>query len=409
MNKLNRTRSEDGWAMVTAIILMAVMLSIGLASFAFVDEQARQSGIERTRETAFNYAEGALTAQIFGLTKTWPGPGSSASPVPTCTAASTDARCPSPATLASLFSSVDTASNSSWQTSVRDNGGSAATYYSDSLTAGQPGYDANGDGKLWVRAQATARGKTRTLIALARVEEQNEDLPHSALISGRLDISNNGNKTIIDGSASSNPAVAVRCVPALLEGSPCLGHALGGGLLSTALAALTSLLNVQIAGTTATGYAGGNALTAAAQARVKAKSQADGTYYATCPTEAQLDAGPGKVVWIESGNCSYTSNSQFNTAAAPGAVFLNNATLYLGGTSDFYGLIYGVNPNNSSGTIVQVQGNAAVHGGVLVDGQGTTIAGSSKLNIELLNSAFDQVRSYGTAGIIQNTWREIKP
>jgi Tfp pilus assembly protein PilX len=399
-------RNEEGWVLVTAIILMAIMLSFGLATFAFVDNQQRESGIQRTRETAFNFAEGTLTAQVFGLTRSWPGPGSATNPVPTCTPSSTDARCPAAATLASLFSSADTATGATWQTAVRDNGGAAASYYSDQSTASQPGYDANGDGRLWVRAQATARGKTRTLVALARVEEQAEDLPRNALIAGRLSISNNGRKVIIDGEASASPAAAVRCTPALLEPTACLGHRLGAGVTST-LGALTGLLNVQINGTWVTSYSGGNSLSVDALARIKARTIADGTYFPTCPTEAQLLAKAGKIVWIESGNCVYDSNAVFNSQAEPGALFLNDATLRLDGTIQFHGLIYGVNPTNSGGTIVQIQGDATVRGGVLVDGQGMVIAGSSKLNIQLDDRAFAKVKSYGTAGIIQNTWREI--
>jgi Tfp pilus assembly protein PilX len=411
---VRRAGAEGGWALVTALILMVIMLSIGLASFAFVDQQQRESGIERTRETAFNFAEGTLTAQVFNLTGSkWPGKsagttGSGLTPVPTCTSASSDSRCPNAAALASLFNNSDTASGSTWQTQVRDNDSAdhvGQTYYSDAITAGQPGYDANGDGKLWVRAQATAKGKTRTLVALVKVEQQQEDIPHNALLSGRVTISNNGNKVIIDTTLSGGSApVTVRCVPALLELTPCLGHSI---TLSFTLADLTALLDKQIApDLTVKDPSVPNALSPDALARLKAKAIADGTFFATCPSDVSMLAG--ETVWIDSGNCVYTANSDVNSQASPGALFVNG-TINFGGTASFWGLIYGINPNNSSGTIVDVEGSATVQGGVIVDGQGTYIAGSKALNIVFRPQAFDGVKTFGSAGIIQNTWREIKP
>jgi hypothetical protein len=395
---------------------MGIMLSIGLASFAFVDQQQRESGIERIRETSFNYAEGVLTSQVFNLTGSkWPGKaagvaGSGITPVPTCTPSSSDSRCPNASSLASLFNSTDTASGATWQTQVRDNDSTDAghigqTYYSDAITAGQPGYDANGDGKVWVRAQATARGKTRAIVALVRVETQQEDIPRNALLSGRVTISNKGNKVIIDSTLSAGSApVTVRCTPMLLEVTACLGHNI---TLSFTLANLISLLDKQISpNNTVTNYQGGNALSAAALLRLKQKAIADGTFYATCPSNvANLT---GATVWIDSGNCVYTANSDVNSQANPGTLFVNG-TINFGGTASFWGLIYGVNPNNSSGTIVDVEGSATVQGGVIVDGNGTYIAGSSALNIVYRPQAFDGVKTFGSAGIIQNTWREIKP
>ena len=34
---------EDGWVLVSAIVLMAIMLTVGLASFAFVDTGQKRS------------------------------------------------------------------------------------------------------------------------------------------------------------------------------------------------------------------------------------------------------------------------------------------------------------------------------------------------------------------------------
>lgn len=411
MTTLRRLRHEDGgWAMVTALTLLTVMLGVGGATYGYVDGQTQQSRIGREKETAFNVAEAAMNAQIFQLARDWPGAGSASSPYPACTQISTATRCPSTTQLTALFTSPDTDSATVWSTSVRDNTSPSANYYSDSQTQSAPGWDSNGDKRMWVRAQAQTKGRTRTIVALVRAQEQVEDLPRAALITGRLDISNNGHKVIIDASGGSSESglVAVRCTPALLESQPCLGHSLGGGNIVTALANLNALLNFQISpNVTQTGYSAAPAMSVEMRARMKATAIANGTYFASgCPTAAGLS---GQVVYIENGDCSYTGNTQFNASAAPGMVIIARGSLYLGGTTNFYGIIYHANELASSGALMQVQGNAQVYGGVLIDGNGRTIAGSSKYNIVLASNAFDAVRSYGSVGIVQNTWREIKP
>src|SRR5688572_25687149 len=58
---------EEGSVMITAILLVAVMLSVGLAAMSTVDTQSEQSRRERVGESTFNLAEAALSNQIFIL------------------------------------------------------------------------------------------------------------------------------------------------------------------------------------------------------------------------------------------------------------------------------------------------------------------------------------------------------
>lgn len=404
-------REEEGWALFTALTLMVVMLGIGVGTYGYVDGQTDQSRVSRVKESAFNLAEAAMNAQIFQLARDWPGKGAAANPYPSCTQSSTATRCPSATQLRDLFSSPDVDAAAGWTTAVRDNNSNATqNFYSDEQTKTAPGYDANGDGKMWVRAEATAKGRKRTLIALVRAQEVAEDLPRGAVISGRLSISNMGHKVIIDaqgGGSTESGIVAVRCTPKLLETVACLGHPLGSGPIGDALGDLQSFLNFQISPNVAqVGYGYAPAMTAEARARMKAAAIANGTYYASgCPTLAGL---AGQIVYIENGNCAYTSNGRINTASAPGMILMARGSFYLGGTSTYHGILYHANEAGSTGNLVQVQGNATIEGGVLVDGDGTTIAGSSKLNVRLDPNAYNAVKSYGSVGIVQNTWREIR-
>ena len=47
-------RSEEGSILVISLILMAVMLAVGLASFQFVDTQQVRGREQRERETSLN-------------------------------------------------------------------------------------------------------------------------------------------------------------------------------------------------------------------------------------------------------------------------------------------------------------------------------------------------------------------
>ena len=397
--------SDEGWVLVTAMGLMAIMLSVILATMNYVDTQTKQSKVTRTRETAFNVAEAALNAQTFALAHEWAGLGLASKPYPTCTQLSTSSRCPAAATMQSLFTSADARTGVSWTTQVRDNNATgSASFYSDVLTANAPGYDANNDQKVWVRAQATAQGKTRTLVALVGVEEVFEDLPRAAVVAGRLSISNEGNKVLLDGTKGSWPTVNVRCQPTQGEAQACLGHRLGWGAIRNQND-LDWWLSKQLSPTTyKTNYTGGDAASEDARERLKATAIANGTYYATCPPLMPA----GNIVWIESGNCNWSYNGTVNSAASPGLLILNNGTVNLDGTLVFYGIVYAVNAQNSTGVVVEMEGDAQIIGGVLIDGDATLIAGSSKLNVNLDETAWNKAKSYVSAGMIQNTWREIR-
>src|SRR4051794_3007538 len=403
--------NEDGWVLVTALVLMLIMGVFAVATLGLSNNEARQSAKGRSRETAFNVAEAALNAQMFTLASRWPGSGGATNTAvryPTsCTPTTGDARCPSTSSLAQLNTSADTVSGATWTTLVRDNSGSvgANQFWSEAMINTAPSYDANGDGAVWVRSQAVTASKRRTIVALVHVELEGEALPHATLLSGRLDISNMGHKTIIDtaGNSASTGQIAVRCVPQSGESVPCLGHDLGTG--SNAMQSLQDLLDIQISPNVATtGYTGGASLSADAIERLRQTAIANGTYYTTCPATLT-----GAVTFIDTtASCSYTGNAVWNGANAPGFVIMTNGTLSLGGTTTFYGVIYHANQGNAGSNVVDLGGNTNVIGGIIVDGSGGVVAGSSKVNLQYSDQAFNAVKANGNAGVVQNTWREIR-
>ena len=216
------------------------MLGTILSVATYVDSQTKLGAASRKRETAFNMAQAAMNMQTYALSRDWPGVGQVATPYPVCGPSTALSRCPTPTEMSNLIASAD-ASGATWQTQVHDNGGdsNSANFYSDSTVLSQPAYDANGDGRLWVRATATAKGKSRTIVELVRVEEEALDLPHAAVVAGRFQSTNSGNKIVVDTSSGTgaNGFVGVRCTPTLspreTSTTTCLDQPLGGSPTQT--------------------------------------------------------------------------------------------------------------------------------------------------------------------------------
>jgi hypothetical protein len=443
---LSRLRDDEGgWALVTAMILMGVMLATGVAMASFTDTQTQMSGQMRTRETAFNLAEAALNGQVFSLAAEWPGPGytdptpstqrsvwSATSPAghpyAPCTEANTstlDVRCPNAAQLRGLFPTPDADPDARWETRVIDNGGPAAnpsqfkTYYSDAALASAVGYDANGDDRVWVRASAKVKGRQRTLVSMVRLEHQYEDVVHSAVLAGAMQFGNqgaNGNKEFVvtDGGTTPSFMVGVRCqyTPALVASQDCLGYAPADfpdttkwdDALHTAISPFVVQQN----------YVGG-AMTPETRDRLIDSAFKQGTLFTSC-TAANIGAAankPFKVVVLDfHGACSLTGTDTFYTSDNYGMLILRNSdsSIEFGGTTTFNGVIYHANMGTppSSGVLVSTSGNAQINGGVLIDGPGQLFVGQSGGNIKFVDRAFGSVQSIGTAGIVQNTWRELK-
>jgi len=399
-----RLRSERGSVLITAMVLMSIMLAVGLATYGLVDSQTRESGFERIRETSFNVGEGLLGSQVFILSRGWPG--TTGRQYPTCTNGSTNSKCPNGTAIISDFGGPDVGRGVSWQTRVVDNAldaigsttdsqtrctsnrNATPSYYSDSRLAGAASWDQNGDCRLWARATASIDGRRRTFVGLVRVEQVNEDFPKNTVTAGWFETLNNGNKVLVNtkGDAAQAAPVAVRC-PTI--GPGCADWEVDKGQVSP--------------DTVTYSYPSPTALSAAALDRLRERAQADESYYATgCPPSL---AGP--LVFVEDANCSYTGNSNYNSTAFPGVLVFARGTLSISGNVEYQGLIYMANLQNSTGLVLTLGGNSLVTGSVAVDGNGGVAVGESKENLVYDPNASTRVVSYGNAGIIQNTWREI--
>jgi Tfp pilus assembly protein PilX len=438
-----RFKQERGFAMVTAIVLLSLMFGVGLVALRVTETNSHRSREQRVRESSLSLDEGVLYAQSLVLATKW---ANALNPYPaTCTSggAASD-KCPNAATLAGSatanFANVDQLGNSTWKTKVRDNGGALKNAY-DPLqadlaqtttgvgTCAAPcTYDFNHDNELWVQAQSIVRGKKRNVVARMRLERVTENLPETGVTAGALSVTNNGNHggtPIIDASGS---AVLVRCSNP--SASNCV-DAKDGQIVPTPQSATVP-----------------NLMTASQLARFKQRAITDGRYYPGCPTKNANNKYDfsGKVVWIE--GCASPPNltNQVQTVDCnppdgmartctnvdddPGLVIWHCGRADMAGGYTHRGILYMV--NNSDGTcpaslgargdgtcvgqnvdddrdVLTTSGGFAVWGALAVDGNGCMKIGSNGLQVRFDANVFDSAQSYGTVGLVQNTWRELRP
>ncbi len=409
-----RLDNEGGWVLVTAVMVLMTMLTVALVSFTLVDRGQRHSHDQRQRESALNLSEGVLYSQAFALAQQWPGNATATVPT-TCTEiTAATALCPLPSTLAAAqgapatanFANADSLTDVTWTTRIRDNGGGLAGAYTPGATAeaaqsgtnirtgqaytcaGPCRWDANGDRQLWVQARAVVQGKARSIVALLKRERFTEPFPRNGVTAGSFETTNSGNKTIIEATGSQ---VVVRCTS---TAAACTDYN----------AAKSQVLPATIVRDPATPPA----MTTTQIARMKAVAQSasPSTYHTSCPASLT-----GTVVFIDvpaTTTCEDSNNAVYNSATEPGLVIMPRGKLSMKGS--LHGLVYMANEQSSTAAVLTLQANSEVFGGVAIDGAGRLVVGQAsgpRPTITYVSNAFNSLSSFGTAGLVQNTWREL--
>jgi len=414
-------RDESGSALVAAIIIMFVILGLGIAVLSQADVQNHQTGVEARGEATYNNAEAALDAQANLLQQSWPTAATSA-----CnqgTTASTS--CPGTA-LARSFSTTYTGhlyTSPQWTVQlVDDSGGQSANYYSDSASSGAPSYDANRNGKLWIRAQTIIQGQKRVVVAQMVRQTTIVQLPHNTITAGGAFTSNRGNKVIIettDAAAGSSltGSVNVRCGDSSYTpsyGDPCEGWDPRQGQLDPASNYQGGYVDPD------GGYA---AVSQADLASLKQAAQTNGSYYnGTCPASltglVYVDNPPGGDCTYLGGNWNMSSFPPAKTDV-PGMIIMGDGTLTFNGNISYFGVIYMVNASGTTpasgactaaqqnGPVFTVHGTGSIYGSIFVDKCGTIDAGSSAYNLIFDSDAFNAATAYSQPNLAKNTFRII--
>ena len=404
-----RHDSESGSALVIAMFAIAMMLMIGISTYTFVDAQQSHATQEHIGEASFRRANAALNAQMFQLGSVWPNTAATAYPSSCTSAGAAASPCPNATDLSQSFTGAEYAAGTcaggatnGWRTWVRDNGGGATSYYDPAVVPSQPAWDANADGSMWVRAEGTARCRTRTTVALVQLSRVPLPFPRNVVTANWVSVTPNGRKVLIDtlGTYAQPPSarppgnaqpggVSARCVSAP---TPCIKYDPSKGQISPDTTMVNSggssstLTTEQIAGL-----------------KLQAQNNVPSTYYPAGSCPPSLD---GKLVFVEdlTGCPGYRGG---NTPNTPGVLVFMRGTLSLGGNAVFYGIVYAGNRQNSTGAVVSISGTAAIQGAVAVDGPGGVTAGSSRTNIVFDQRAFSLLQSLANATMVPNTWRQI--
>jgi hypothetical protein len=91
-------------------------------------------------------------------------------------------------------------------------------------------------------------------------------------------------------------------------------------------------------------------------------------------------------------------------------VIMPRGTLSLKGS--LHGLVYMANEQGSPAAVLTLEANSEVFGGVAIDGPGRLVVGQAsgpRPTITFVPLAFDSLATFGTTGLVQNTWRELPP
>jgi Tfp pilus assembly protein PilX len=414
-------RDESGSALVAAILILFIILGLGMAVLTQADVQTSQTGVEATGEATYNHAEGALEAQAHRLQQAWPTAATS-----TCNQSSPPSTfCPGTA-LTSSFNTTYTGhryANPQWTTRiVDDSGGTSADYYDDQAASTAPSYDANGNGKVWLRAETVIQGQKRIVVAAMVRQVTIVELPRNTITSGGVFTSNRGNKVIIQTTdaapgSSLTGSVNVRCgdstyVPSY--GDACEGWDPRQGQLDPASSYQGGYVDPN---------GGYTAVSQADLASLKQAAQSNGTYYnGTCPTSLRglvyVDNPPGGICSYLGGTWNMSSSPPTNTDV-PGMIIMGDGSLEFNGNIDYFGVIYMVNASGrtptsgacttaeQNGPVFMVHGTGSIYGSIFVDKCGTIDAGSSAYNIIFDSRAFNAATAYAQPNLAKNTFRII--
>jgi Tfp pilus assembly protein PilX len=420
---LKQIRNNDGFALVTALVLLTVMMGLGLGLLFLTDSQQKASGREQASESAFNVAEGALNAQITQLSHSWPGSKEQEYP-PVCTAATTTATngCPDKGSLEVGYPNISpvacsagvqsdpwgSSTSNQWTTYVRDDatvteGGKKVVepFNSAAVKLLLP-YDNNGDGKVWVRSVGVIQCRLVTIVTLVSEQLITATFPTSALDANWFTTSNKGNKIIINtqGNAPQPAEVSMRCAGKTL--SECTEYRPGQ------VKPETTKIN--------TGSGEVHAISTSELEGLKKVAISQNTFFPrgaeTCPSSAA--AASGLPVYVEGPcNLKFNKGSVINSATSPGFLVLVSGTFELTGGAEFFGTVYARDAQQSSGAVVTIQGTSKLTGSILVDEAGGIQFGSSgKGNQENENfvynsKATEELKTFAGASATRNSFRVL--
>jgi Tfp pilus assembly protein PilX len=413
---MRTARDEQGFALVSAIVLLTVIMGLGMGLLLFTDNQQKAAGREQASESAFNVAEAALNAQISQVSRAWPTLKGEPEEQPYgtaegCTAANSTATngCPTKESMkigypvsnntgcpAGVKDAWGSASTNQWTTYVRDDAKEGPSFFNSSTVKEEKGYDFNGDNKLWVRSVGIVQCRLVSLAALVSRQEIALSFPRAVMSANWFTTGNNGKgkEVIVEGKTPESGVpgeVFMRC-EGFAKVEECEHYREG------------QLANAKVNPPPGTPSP---TLSATQLAAFRQSAESLHTYYpaGSCPTGLPS----GKPVFVQ-GPCAVSGGKTevANSKEHPGFLIVANGTLEMGGQSEFWGVVYCVNEQESSGLVVKVGANANLRGEIVVDGKGGIEAGENhNKNVEYDPRAAIEEKIYAGATPTRNSFRVL--
>jgi Tfp pilus assembly protein PilX len=413
---MRTARDEQGFALVAAIVLLTVIMGLGLGLLLFTDNQQKAAGREQASESAFNVAEAALNAQISQISRAWPTLKGEPEEQPYgtaegCTAANSTATngCPTKESMkigypvannagcpAGVKDAWSSASTNQWTTYVRDDPEKEASFFDSSTVKQKVGFDENGDNKLWVRSVGIVQCRVVSLAALVSRQEIALSFPRAVMSANWFTTGNNGKgkEVIIEGESPESGVhgeVFMRC-EGFAKVEECENYREGQ--------IANAKVNPPPGAPTPT-------LSATQLAAFRQTAESLHTYYpaGSCPTGLPS----GKPVFVQ-GPCAVSGGKTEvgNSKEKPGFLIIAKGTFDMGGQSEFWGVVYCLNEQESSGLVVKIGANANLRGEIIVDGKGGIEAGENhSKNVEYDPRAAIEEKIYAGATPTRNSFRVL--
>ncbi len=414
---MRRLRNEEGFALLSSVILMSVILGLGLGLLLFTDNQQKASTREQSSEQAFNVAEAALNAQVDQLSRVWPTRSNETLYPRRCTEATSTATnfCPPSVPLSVGYGKLSHVTcpagtptevwgspvTNQWTTYVRAPvaGETGSTYFNATAEETAPSYEANVPNKLWVRSVGMVNCHLVSLVTLVSRQVVSIPFPKDVLGGNAFAVTNkggHGEKPIVEAKGEGQTGeIGMRCegivtaecekfvnepgkkeqIKPYLKGPPTPSPV----LTEEQLASVRSL----------------------AESKGTLRSAALGN----CPSS--LEELSGKPAYVEGCGNIEVGDGTANSAASPGFLVMAEGTLRFKGKGTFYGAIYSRNPTNALAPMVILGGATTIVGAIEVDGRGSIELGSNSVNVVYDPKAVVELEGAAGATPTRNTFRVL--
>ena len=205
------------------------------------------------------------------------------------------------------------------------------------------------------------------------------NFPNATLVAGKFEVSNNGNKVMIDTNGVNNEwtpgDIIVRCALSRRRTAPSGTRARARSSRPRSAATRTSPRRSAPRRSTSSAPARRPRATTTPAARRRSRAS----------------TGPASMVFMENAEgCHFNGNQVYNSPTKPGYVVIANGTPTLNGNATFYGVIYHANESESNAMLINMKGNISIFGSIVIDGAGGLSAGSSKVNLVYNPNAFSR-------------------